>query len=139
MEIFCQLVDDGLDGLADAALERGRVRARGHVLEAFVVDCFGQNGCGRGAVAGDIAGLAGDFANELGAHVFIRIFELDFLRDGDTVFRDGRAAEFLVEDDVATARSERGLDCFREFLDAAQQRVPRGFIKLQLFSCHVCS
>ena len=105
-----ELGDDGLDGLVDAALERGRVRAGGHVAETFLVDGLGENGRGGGAVAGDVAGLAGDFAHELGAHVFIRIFELDFLGDGDTVLGDGRGAEFLVEDDVAAGWPEGGLD-----------------------------
>ena len=58
------------------------------------------------------------------------VFELDFLGDGHTVLGDRGAAEFLVENDVATARSEGGLDGFREFLDAAEQGMPRVFIKL---------
>ena len=129
-EILRELGDDGFDGLVDAALERGRVGAGGDVAEAFLVDGLGENGRGGGAVAGDVAGLAGDFADELGAHVFVRIFELDFLGHGHAVLGDGRAAEFLVEDDVAAARSERRLDGAGEFLDAAEKRVPRGFVEL---------
>ena len=64
------------------------------------------------------------------------IFEFDFLGDGDAVLGDGRAAEFLVEDDVAAGWPEGGLDGAREFLDAAEQSVPRGFVELELFSCH---
>ena len=90
--------DSGLDGLVDAALEAGGVGTGGHVLEAFAIDRFGEHGRGGGAVAGDVAGLAGDFADELGAHVFIGIFELDFLGDGHAVLGDSRAAEFFVED-----------------------------------------
>ena len=69
-----------------------RVRAGGDVLEAFLVDGLGENGRRGGAVAGDVAGLAGDFAHELGAHVFVGIFELDFLGDGDAVLGDRRAS-----------------------------------------------
>ena len=130
LEIFVELLDDRFDGLVDAALERGRVRAGGDVAQTFVVDGFGENGRGGGAVTSDVGGLGGDFAHELGAHVFVRIFELDFLGHGHTVFGDGRAAEFLVENDVAAARSERRFDGLREFLDAAQKRVPRIFIEL---------
>ena len=101
-----------------------------------MIDGFGENGRGGGAVARDVAGLAGDFADELGAHVFIRIFEFDFLGDGHTVFGDGRAAEFLVEDDVAAGWSEGGLDGAGEFLDAAQECVPGVLVELELFSCH---
>src|SRR4030095_506493 len=62
--------------------------------------------------------------------------ELDLLRDRHTVLGERRAAEFLIENHVATARSEGGLDGLRQFLDSAQQSVPRCFIELQLFSCH---
>ena len=82
------------------------------LLETFAVDGLGEHGRGGGAVTGDVAGLAGDFAHELGAHVFVRIFEFDFLGDGDTVLGDRRAAEFLVENDVAAARAEGRLDGF---------------------------
>ena len=130
LEILRELGDDGFDGLVDAALERGRVRAGGDVAETFPVDGLGENGRGRGAVTSDVAGLGGDFADELGAHVFVRIFELDFLGHGHTVLGDRRAAEFLVEDDVAAARSEGRLDGAREFLDAAEKRVPRVLVEL---------
>ena len=99
-----------------------------------LVDGFGEHGGGGGAVAGDVAGLAGDFADQLGAHVFIGALEFDLLGDGDAVLGDGRGAELLVEDDVAAGRSEGGLDGAGEFLDAAQQGLAGGFIELQLFS-----
>ena len=114
-----ELVDGGFDGLVDAALDADRVRAGGDVLQAFAEDRFGENGRGGGAVAGGVAGLAGDFAHHLGAHVFIGIFQFDFLGDGHAVFGDGRGAEFFVENDIAAFRAERGLDGSREFLDAA--------------------
>src|SRR5207249_1677936 len=99
---------DGFDGFGNAALERSRIRACGDILQAFAIDGFGQHGGGGGAVACDVAGLAGDFADELSAHVFIRVFELDFLGDSYAVLGDGRAAEFFVENDVASAWSECG-------------------------------
>jgi len=131
-----QLGDDGLDGLVDAALERGWVRAGGYVLEALAIDGLGQHGRGRGAVAGNVAGFARDFANELRAHVLIGVFELDFLGDSDAVLGDGRAAEFLVEDDIASARPERRLDRSCELLDTAEQRLAGALVELELFSCH---
>ena len=78
LEIFCELGDDGFDGLHDAALERGRVGAGGHVAEAFLVDGLGEHGGGGGAVAGDVAGLGGDFPDELGAHVFVGVIRARF-------------------------------------------------------------
>ena len=107
------------------------------LLEAFFVDGFGENGRRGGAVARDVAGLAGDFAHELGAHVFVGILKLDLLGDRDTVLGDGRGAEFLVEDDVAAGWPEGCLDGASEFLDAAQERVPGCLVELELFSGHV--
>ena len=58
-------------------------------LQAFGEDGLGVDGGGGGAVAGDGGGLAGDFLDHLGAHVFVGVFELDFLGDGDAVLGDG--------------------------------------------------
>ena len=87
-----ELGRDVFDGLLDAFLHVDGVDARGDGLEAFVEDGFGEDGGGGGAVAGDVAGLAGDFLHHLGAHVFVDVFELNFLGDGDAVFGDGRAS-----------------------------------------------
>ena len=130
LEIFASSSVTAVDGLVDAALERSRVRAGGDVLEAFLVDGLGEHGRRGGAVARDVAGLAGDFAHKLRAHVFIGVFELDFLGDSHAVLGDGRAAEFFVEDDVASAGSEGGLDGARQFLDAAEQCLPGVFVEL---------
>ena len=75
-------------------------------FSAFAIDGLGEHGGGGGAVAGDVVGLAGDFADELGAHVFVRVLELDFLGDGHAVFGDRRGAELFVENRVAALRTE---------------------------------
>ena len=61
--------DHGLDGLVDAALDAHRVGAGGDVLGAFAQDRLGQHGRGGGAVAGDVGGLARDFADHPRAEV----------------------------------------------------------------------
>ncbi len=131
-----QLRHDGLGGFQDAALQADRVGAGRHVAKTFPVDGLGQNGRGGGAVTGHVGGLAGDLANELGAHVFIRIFEFDLLRHRDTVLGDGGRAELLVEDHVAAGRSEGGFHRGGQLLHPAQERMPGGFIELQLFGRH---
>ena len=124
-----ELLDGGFDGLVDAALDADRVGAGGDVLQAFAIDRLGQNGRGGGAVAGGVAGLAGDFADHLGAHVFIGVFQFDFLGDGDAVLGDGRGAEFFVEHDVAAFGAERGGDGAGEFADALEERLTSGFVE----------
>ena len=88
-----QVLDDGFDGLVDAALDGHRIGAGGDVAQAFLIDGQGQDGRGGGAVAGHVAGLLGDGVDQLGAHVLERVGQVDFLADGDAVLGDGRAAE----------------------------------------------
>jgi hypothetical protein len=109
----------GFHGLVDAALDADRVRAAGDELQAFAINRLGQNRRRRGAVAGDVARLARDFADHLGAHVFVGVFQFDFLRDRHAVLGDRRGTEFFVDDHVAAFRSERGDDGAGEFLHAA--------------------
>ena len=121
-----ELAHGGFDGLVDAALDADGVGAGGDELQAFAINGLGQNRRRGGAVAGGVAGLAGDFADHLGAHVFIGVFQFDFLGDRHAVLGDRRGAEFLVDDHVAAFRAERGDDGAGEFLDAlAQDRLPR--------------
>ena len=122
-----ELGGDVFDGLLDALLHVHRVDARDDGLEAFVEDGFGQDGGGGGAVAGDVAGLAGDFADHPGAHVFVDVFQLDFLGDGDAVLGDGGRAEALLQDDVAALGTERDFDGAGQLGNAAAHGVA-GFL-----------
>ena len=107
-------------------------------LQAFGEDGLGVDGGGGGAVAGDGGGLGGDFLHHLGAHVFVGVFQLDLLGDGDAVLGDGGRAEGLFEDDVAAGGAEGDLDGAGELL-ARREGWPRGppgrmrFVWLPLF------
>ncbi len=111
--------------------------AGGDVLQAFAINRLGQNRRRRGAVAGGVAGLAGDFADHLRAHVFVGVFQFDFLGDRHAVLGDRRGTEFFVKDHVAAFRAERGHDGAGKFLHALEQRLPRLLVEYQLFSCHI--
>ena len=123
-------------GEVDAALQVHRVHAGGNRLGALADDRRGENGRGRGAVAGDVVGLRGDLAHHLGAHVLELVGELDLLRDGDAVLGDARRAEGLVDDDVAALRTERHLHGVGENVDAAQHLVARVGGELYVFGSH---
>ena len=88
-----EVLHDSFDREVDAALEVHRVHAGGDRLGAFPDDGLGENGGGRGAVAGDVARLGGDLAHHLGAHVLELVGELDLLGDGDAVLGDARRAD----------------------------------------------
>jgi len=77
----------------DTTLEIHRVHAGGYRLEALAENRLGENGRGRSAVAADVVGLRGDFAQHLGAHVLELVGELDFLGHRHPVLGDPRRAE----------------------------------------------
>ena len=120
-----ELLHDRFNRQVDAALEVHRVHAGRDRLGALAHDRLGQHGRGRGAVAGDVAGLGGDLAHHLRAHVLELVRELDLFGDGDAVLGDAGRAEALVEHDVAALGAERHLDGVGQNVDAAQHLVTR--------------
>ena len=119
-------------------LRLGRVRPGGHVAQALAHHGLGQHGRRGGAVAGDVVGLGGDLFDQLGAEILVRVGELDLLGDRHTVVGDGRGAELLVEDDVASARAEGDLDRVGERVDTVLKQVP-GVVREAQDLRHVCA
>jgi hypothetical protein len=128
--------DNRLNRQVDAALQVHRVEAGGHRLRALAHDRLGENRGGRGAVTGLVAGLRGDFADHLRAHVLELVGKFDLLGDGDAVLGDARRAERLVENDVAALRAQRHLDRIGENVDAAQHPLARVAVKSDFLSSH---
>src|SRR5205823_3015626 len=123
--VLDEVGDYGFHRHVDTTLQIHRVHASGNRLGAFTDDRSRENGRGRGAVAGRISGLGGNFAHHLRAHVLELVVELDLLGDGDAVLGDAGSAERLVEHDVAALRAERDLHRVGENVDAAQHLVAR--------------
>ena len=103
---FVECIDGGGDCLLDTTLDGDRACPGGDMLESAAEDGLGQDGCRSGTVTGGVAGVARHFAHHLGAHVFVRILEIDLLGHGDTVLGDCGGAELLVENDVAAFGAE---------------------------------
>ena len=80
----------------DAALQSHRVRTRRDGLYAFAEDCLRQHSRRRRTVARDVAGPGRHFTHHLRAHILDWILEFNFFRYGYAVFRDRRAAVFLI-------------------------------------------
>ena len=133
LAISSSLLGGGFDGFVDAAADGGGIAAGHDVPQAFLEDGVGQDGGGRGAVAGQVGGLLGHFDHELGAHVLEAVFQLDFLGDGDAVLGDGRAAEGLVDDHVLAGRAHRGRDGLGEFFDALEHLGAGEIVEEELF------
>ena len=126
-------LDGGIDRLLDATLDGDRAGPGGDVLEAAAEDGLGQDGRRGGTVTGGVAGVARHFAHHLGAHVLVRILEIDLLGHGDTILGDCGGAELLVENDVAALGAEGRGHGLAQDGNTLQQGLPRGLIKLQLF------
>ena len=88
--------------------------------KSFLIDGFCEDGGGGGSVAGNIAGLACRFLDELSSHVLIGALQFDFFRDRDTVLRDGRTRPSLVQHGVSPARTQRALDGPSELLNTRE-------------------
>ena len=130
---------DGFHRLVNAALQVHRVHAGGNRLAAFAHDGAGQHGGGGGAVAGDVIGLAGDFAHHLGAHVFELVGQFDFLGDRHAVLGGARGTERLVDHDVAALGAQRHLHGVGEDVDAAQHLLAGVGAEFHVLGCHCTS
>ena len=124
-----QLGGDGLDGLLDAALQRHRVGAGRDVAQAFAHQRLGQHGGGGGAVTGDVVGLLGNFLDELGPDLLVRVLQLDFLGDRHTIVGDGGRAPLLLQDDVAAARPQGHPDGVGEDVHPALEPATRFLVE----------
>src|SRR5471030_117312 len=131
-----EIGDDGVNRLLDAALQVHRVHAGRDRLGAFAHDGAGQYGGGGGAVAGDVIGLAGDFAHHLVAHVLELVGQFDFLGDGDAVLGGARSAEALVDHHIAALGAQGYLHRVGKNVDAAQKLFAGVGAEFHIFGCH---
>src|SRR5690606_5118909 len=106
------------NGFVDTALQVHWVDAGRNKLQAFFNDGLSQYGCSRGTVAGSVGSLGSDFLDQLGADVFVFVFEFDFFGNRHTVFSYGRGAERAIENDVTAFRAQRGFNSIGENVDA---------------------
>ena len=137
--VLLQLLDDGIDGLVDAAFEVHRVHAGRNGLGALSDDGGRENDCRGRAVTGDVVGFRGHLAHHLRAHVLELVAEFDLLGDGHAVLGDPRGAEALVEDDVAPFGAQRDFHCVGEDINAAQHALARVTAEPYVLGSHVLS
>ena len=133
------VLDDGRHRQIDAALEIHRVHAGGDVLHALAYDRLRQYCGGSGAISRDFRCLGRDLTHELGAHVLIRISELDRLRDHDTGVGDCRRPVRALQDNVAPARAKRDFHRIGERVHTLQNLAPCTAMEQKRFGCHVQS
>jgi hypothetical protein len=139
--------DDRGHGQVDAALQLHRVDAADHGLDALVGDRLGQDDGRRGPVAGELAGLGGDLAHHLRAHVLEPVGKLDLFGHGHAVLADSRRAKGAFHHDIAAFGAKRQLHGIGEKVGAAQHArtrvgtksdLLRGHCRCLLFERHRC-
>jgi len=131
-----QFIDHNLNGFLDTALEGHGIGAGCHQLRAFVINRLRQDRCRGGPVSCHITGLAGNFLDHLGAHVFEFVFELDFLGNRYTILGNRGTAKGFLDHYVASLRTQRYLHCICQSIDALQQCFPGFHIINQLLCRH---
>ena len=93
---FFEFSNGHFHGLIDASFNFHGIGACRDIFDSFAVYGLGQHGGGCGAVTSHIAGFACNFTNQLCSHIFVRIFQFDFLCNGYTVFCNGWSTEFFI-------------------------------------------
>ena len=132
---FLDLSNRTLDRFIDAALQSHRVRTRRDGFHALAENGLRQHSRRGRAVARDVAGLRRYLAHHLGAHILHGVLEFNLFRHGHAVFRDGRAAIFLIEHNVAPLRPQSNLHCVGEFVYTTQN-CGAGFFTMNYLLCH---
>ena len=117
----------------DTRFHLNRVYASNNRFETFVEDRFGHYRCSRRTVTSHIARFACDFSNHSGAHVFVDVFQVDFLRNGDTVLRNGWRTKALLKNNVSSLGAERNFDGTSKFGNATTNRFASFLIKRDNF------
>jgi hypothetical protein len=126
--------DNGVGAFVNAFFEDHGVGSGGDVFSSLGGNSVGEDSGSSSAITGDVVGLTGSFFDELSAHVFKRVFEFDFLGDGDTVVDNGGGAPLALHGDVAAARTEGGSYRLGKEVNALEEFLAGVFAEFELFS-----
>lgn len=121
-----ELFDDRDGRFVDTALDVHRVHAGLDEFQAFLDDRLSQNHSGGGAVACDIVGTGGNVFDQLRAHVFEAIFQLDFFGNGHALLGDGRSAEALLDHHATAFRAQGRFYCVSQDVDTGDHFLAGG-------------
>ena len=106
LRLLTNLGRNCLTGRCDSARECHRICTRRNHLQTLAINRFGENGRGRGSITCDVVGLACRLFDELAGEILVRVIQFDIFGDSHTVFRDLWRTPALIQNGVATARSQ---------------------------------
>ena len=133
-----QLGNDGSSSLVDTTLQIHRVHAGSNSLQTFGNDGLSQYGSSGGTVTSVIVGTGSNVFDQLRAHVFKLVFQLDFLGNGNAVLGDQRRAEAALDQHVTALRTQGSFNRIGQRVHAVQHLVATGNTEFNFFCSHVC-
>ena len=127
---YCfQFLDKNINCGFDTFFDYHRVSAGSNVFHTFTNHCLCQNGCCSSTIASYVISFGSNFFNQLSAHVFKSVFEINIAGNCYTVISNSRSAEFLLQYDIAAFRSQCYFYCISQCINAAFKSTTCFFIK----------
>ncbi|MPM47325.1 hypothetical protein SDC9_94034 [bioreactor metagenome] len=120
----------------NTVLDEHGVAASGKGLQTFIDNGVSQKCRGGGTIASDVVGLGGSLFDQLGAHVFKRVFQFDFFGNGHAIVSDGGGTKFAVDGHVAAFGAKGGDDSVCNDINTVLELSASIFAKDELFSRH---
>ena len=121
--------------LLHPASENNRVCACRNILQTLLNHCLCQNGRCCSTVAGNIICLCRNLFYQLCAHVFIGVFQLDILCNGNAVVCNQGRSEFSVQNHVSALGPQCYLYCICQLIHTCRHCVS-GIGAVFDFFCH---
>jgi len=119
--VLLELLDEEIGSLVDTLLQGNRICSRRHCLETVKGKFSGEDGSGGGAVTGRVVGSAGHFLDELSSGILDRVREIDGTSNRDTIVDNTGDTVGLLDDDVATTRTDRDRDGVDDLVDPGEE------------------
>ena len=132
-------LNSGVNSLADALAYNDGVGTGGHIFHTLADKRLSEHGGCGGAVAGNVIGLGRNLFDQLGAHVLKGVIQFNFLSNGDAVICDERCAELLVQNNIASLRSECYLNGIGKFVNTGLKCFASILAVTNIFSHNLCS
>jgi len=131
------LIDNRLHRFVHTAPDPHWISAGGNVLDAQMGYDLCEYRCCGGAVARTVRCLRGDLLDQLGAHVFELILELNLFCHGHPVLCHCGRAPALFNHHIAAARSERYLDRVCQNIHTLEKFLAGRNIECNHLCCHM--
>ena len=118
----CRTVEfccDVFNSFFNSSLHLDWIDSSNNGSQSFIEDGLGENSCRCRTITSNITGLTGDFTHHAGTHIFVGVFKVNFLCNGNTILGNRWRTETLLENHVSTLWTECDFDCTGQFGDTS--------------------